>query len=41
MSDINSGAKFLGNIILTKQSNRVFDIIDGQQRISLLFMLVY
>ena len=41
MSDINSGAKFLGNVILTKQSNRIFDIIDGQQRISLLFMLVY
>ena len=31
MSDINSGAKFLGNVILTKQGNRIFDIIDGQQ----------
>lgn len=41
MSDIRSGAKFLGNVILTKHRNNKYDIIDGQQRITLLFMLVH
>ena len=41
MSDIRSGARFLGNIILTKHGDNRFDIIDGQQRVTLLFMLVH
>lgn len=41
MSDIRSGAKFLGNVILTKHRDNTFDIIDGQQRVTLLFMLVH
>lgn len=40
MNDISQGAKFLGNIILTRNDNRRYAIIDGQQRTSLLRMLI-
>ena len=41
MSDIYSCDKFLGNVILTRHKNNKYYIIDGQQRISMLFMLVH
>lgn len=40
MRDIKLGNRFLGNIILSKHSDKNFDIIDGQQRISMLLMLI-
>ena len=40
VEDIKSGAKFLGNIILTKHSESLYSIIDGQQRITVLSMIL-
>jgi hypothetical protein len=40
MSDINDGDRFLGNIILSKRQNLKYEIIDGQQRITMLLMLL-
>ncbi len=40
MEDIKSGPKFLGNIILTKHYGKKFSIIDGQQRITVLTMML-
>lgn len=41
ISDISRGTKFLGNIILNKRSNTEYEIIDGQQRITVLLMIIY
>ncbi|MBD5101765.1 MAG: DUF262 domain-containing protein [Subdoligranulum sp.] len=40
IDDIRSGPKYLGNIILTQHSSGKFSIIDGQQRITVLTMIV-
>lgn len=40
VEDIKSGPKFLGNIILTKHVNNSFSVIDGQQRITVLTMIL-
>lgn len=40
MSDINEGERFLGNIILSKRQNSTYEIIDGQQRITMLLMIL-
>lgn len=40
IEDIKSGPKFLGNIILTKHSEHKYSIIDGQQRITILTMIL-
>lgn len=40
IEDIKSGPKFLGNIILTKHADNRFSIIDGQQRITVLTMIL-
>lgn len=40
MEDIKSGPKFLGNIILTKHVDNSFSIIDGQQRITVLTLIL-
>lgn len=40
MSDIHLGNKFLGNVILSKHGEKDFNIIDGQQRITILLMLI-
>lgn len=40
MRDIKLGNRFLGNIILSKRSSKDFDVIDGQQRLSILLMLI-
>jgi uncharacterized protein with ParB-like and HNH nuclease domain len=40
IEDIKSGPKFLGNIILTKHIDNKFSIIDGQQRITVLIMIL-
>lgn len=40
MNDISHKEKFLGNIILSADNNKDFQIIDGQQRVISLHMLV-
>lgn len=40
IEDIKTKPRFLGNIILTKHQNNVFSIIDGQQRITVLTMIL-
>ena len=40
MNDIFHQSKFLGNIILTRSESKRYAIIDGQQRTSLLRMLI-
>ena len=40
IEDIKSGPKFLGNIILTKHNEMKYSIIDGQQRITILTMIL-
>ena len=40
IDDIYSSPKYLGNVILTQHSNNLFSIIDGQQRITILTMIV-
>lgn len=40
MNDIYHQQKFLGNLILTRNDNKRYAIIDGQQRTSLLRMLI-
>ena len=40
MSDINSGPKFLGNIILSYIGGQNYNIIDGQQRTTIIMMLL-
>ncbi len=36
LDDLESGPKYLGNIILTRQEENIFSIIDGQQCITIL-----
>lgn len=40
IDDICSGPKYLGNVILTQHSDNLFSIIDGQQRITILTMIL-
>lgn len=40
IDDIYSGPKYLGNVILTQYSDDRFSIIDGQQRITILIMIL-
>lgn len=40
IDDILSGPKYLGNVILTQHTNNHFSIIDGQQRITILTMIL-
>lgn len=40
IDDISSGPKYLGNVILTQHSTENFSIIDGQQRITVLTMIL-
>lgn len=40
IEDIKSRPRFLGNIILTKHSEKNYSIIDGQQRITILTMVL-
>lgn len=40
IEDISSGPKYLGNVILTQHSEDNFSIIDGQQRITILTMIL-
>lgn len=40
IEDIKNGPKFLGNIILTKHNGKKYSIIDGQQRITVLTMIL-
>lgn len=40
MNDISRREKFLGNLILTRNENKKYSIIDGQQRTSMLLMLI-
>ncbi len=40
MKDVSQGKKFLGNVILSQSLNDEYQIIDGQQRITVLLMLI-
>lgn len=40
LSDLNSGSKFLGNIILSINSDN-YEIIDGQQRTTIILLILY
>lgn len=40
IEDLFSGSKYLGNVILTKHSDSKFSIIDGQQRITIITMIL-
>ena len=40
LSDLSRGTKFLGNIILTKKADHTCEIIDGQQRTTILLLIV-
>lgn len=40
ISDIGGGDKFLGNIILNKRNAFEYEVIDGQQRITILLMVI-
>lgn len=40
IDDLESGPKFLGNVILTEHTDNSFSIIDGQQRITTLTMIL-
>ena len=40
IDDISSGPKYLGNVILTRHTGQKFSIIDGQQRITILTMVL-
>lgn len=37
----NSEGKFLGHVFLSTKNDSVFDIIDGQQRITILYMILF
>lgn len=40
LSDLSRGGKFLGNIILTVKSDHTCEIIDGQQRTTVLMLII-
>ena len=40
IDDIESGPKYLGNVILTQHPDNRYSIIDGQQRITVLTMIL-
>ena len=40
ISDIHNSPKFLGNIILSTNSNTIYEIIDGQQRTTVLLLII-
>ena len=42
MDDIDSGPKLLGTVVLiSREGNRIFDLNDGQQRITVLLMILH
>ena len=41
IDDLKSGRCYLGNIILTQHPNNTFSIIDGQQRLTVITMLLH
>lgn len=40
LKDLCDGSKFLGNVLLSWNEGEIFEIIDGQQRISVLIMIL-
>lgn len=40
IDDLSSGSRYLGNVILTEQANNIYSLIDGQQRITILTMIL-
>ena len=40
IDDLSSGSRYLGNVILTDYSNNTYALIDGQQRITILTMII-
>lgn len=41
LNDLIVGSKFLGNIMLSRKDDYTYDIIDGQQRITVLYLLLH
>ena len=41
LNDLKHTSKFLGNIMLSRKDDYTYDIIDGQQRITVLYLLLY
>lgn len=41
VDDVKDGTKFLGNFIVTRDSKGDYDILDGQQRSTVILMLLY
>ena len=41
IDDLRNGERFLGNIILTRHSNTEYSIIDGQQRLTIITMIIH
>lgn len=39
LNDIKMGDKFLGNILLSTKENQIYDVIDGQQRMTVLILI--
>lgn len=40
VSDIVTGPKFLGNIMLSTKDEVIYDVIDGQQRLTVLYLIL-
>lgn len=40
LSDLSKGSRFLGNIILSLRTNNICEIIDGQQRTTIIRMII-
>ena len=40
LSDLLKGSRFLGNIILSIRRNNIYEIIDGQQRTTVIRMII-
>ena len=40
IDDLSSGSRYLGNVILTEHANNMYSLIDGQQRITILTMIL-
>ena len=41
LSDLSRGTRFLGNVILTIKSDHTCEIIDGQQRTTILLLIIF
>ena len=40
INDISKGSKFLGNIILDNKAENIFEVVDGQQRMTMIYLII-